>query len=351
MADHTKLPAHWVEQHDTPALIRAITLSSIFYILFLLLLTMKLFDPTQKLPLHKLLPQKPAPIKLLKEKIKQKPPEPIELPTPSKQAASEPIQPTNIIPSPPNQSQNVQPPTNPEAFSPIQPSSSAQPKAEPVKAPEKNLPERSTNLQKKETKAASINQKEEAIEEVRPKPRQKKSAWIRPALGSPKKTPAEEENKIKQTASKKITQGFAQFMEQKQKKMVFAPQGEDGYYWGQTAQENARKAEALSFFEHFLFSFCELSYQNQLSLKGIIARSHQIAAEITIDKNRTITKIQLIKPSPIPQLNNHINYLLSILTPPLFPAHHTEEEIIVPLNIQISMDTELKSLYFIPLKR
>ncbi len=346
-------PGHEQEKRTT-ALFRATLLSLSLYTLFLLFLGIKLFDPTLQLNLKELLqPQKPAPIKFIQEALPKVKPDN----APQKIKAPLPIQPSS---KPPEPSPTLKQLTPPHPMQTVEPQSSErvtpQPPTKPrpdASLPMQKLPLRATKLQ--EQYKSPMRPKEDVqARATPPKARQKQAAWKRPSI---KTLQTHSEKKLQTTVtqnkSKEISQQFSQFIEEKQQKMIFqsGPTQQEGFYWGQTAEENARRAEALSFFERFLFLFCELSYQNQLSLKGIITRSHHIAVQITINKERKITNIQLTSPSPVPQLNDHIMRLLGLITPPALPAHHQQNEIIVPLNIQISMDATLSSLYFIPIER
>lgn len=184
--------------------------------------------------------------------------------------------------------------------------------------------------------------------------RKRQSAWKRPSIKQNQDVATDQQKNRPPMHTQKITKAFSEFVEEKQKKMLMPltqnNPSKDGYCWGEIAQQNAQRAEALSFFEHFLFSFCELSYQNQLSLKGIITKSHTITLNVTITKDRKIIHIERICPSPLHQFNDHVAYLLSIMTPPLFPAHHKGNELIVPLNIQITINPTIHSLYFVPVQ-
>ncbi|HAU30016.1 MAG: hypothetical protein UV79_C0005G0002 [candidate division TM6 bacterium GW2011_GWF2_43_17] len=330
------------QDKQTQALIRATLLSLFCYSLFLLLLGIKLFDPTQKLNLNQILPsQKPAPVKLFQEPPKT-PPE--QLP----QKAAVPLPKQAIHQKPVQQSQASQETLQPVPTPPTAPTPTT---VEHLTA-QKELPKRHESFLK-QFKSPMRAQEEVQNQATPPKPRQKHAAWKRLTLKtSIAENPTSSARSDGGTKAAEISQQFSEFIEEKQQKMIFnSGQTQEGYFWGQNAEENARRAEALTFFERFLFSFCELSYQNQLSLKGIVTRSHHIGVQVTITKDRKVGQVRLVSPSPIPQLNDHILHLLSLITPPALPAHHQHDEIIVPLNIQISMDATLTSLYFIPIEQ
>jgi hypothetical protein len=150
-----------------------------------------------------------------------------------------------------------------------------------------------------------------------------------------------------------VHQEFSEFLEEKNNKTLFSiptTKTNSGYYWGQSVQETAEITEDLSFFNHLYYSFSNLSYQNKFSLKGLIIRPHTIILTVAIKRDRKIGGIHWKQPSPIPQLNRHISYLLKQLTPPQLPAHYSEEELLVPLRIEVHGDQSLDGLYFIPVQ-
>ncbi len=319
------------EPIQSRSLLLASIFSSLLYALLLLFLGMRFFDPYQTQSPIKT--KMPAPIKLLpqkKDELKsEKEPEPkAPLPPPPHQqtpAASHKQQPpTEILQLPPR------PTTEKNEIIPTE-----------QVAPQ-SAPERTTPLKKTSEKTTTTQT---------PKKRNRRQTWKLPSISAP--AAQREEQKTSKTSSEAIHTEFAQFLEEKNEKTLFVQsktKTNNPYYWGQSAEKSAQHAEDLSFFDHLCFSFCDLSYQNQLPLAGIVIQPHPIVIMVTVTKNRKIKDTTITQASPIPQINQHILKLLRQITPPILPAHHTGEELIVPLYIEMHGNSTKKTLYFQPLR-
>ena len=256
----------------------------------------------------------------------------------------------------------AQPTAKPISTPPIaQPAAAAPTPVDPVALPAASLPvfqnsERNGGIEAGEASKTTIMPEQPRAESPLPT-RRGRNSWLKDP--NPPSTPAQAVYQTGQAHGQDAFSGLENISAQNVSRFPACDGQEDGEpSYGSplgsrtepSAKAVARNMEFELFATRLVHNVCDTSRQQPFSLLHCPISTNTSVVSITITRNRKITAVHFLRPSPSKTLDAYIERIICTTTAPLLPASWHEETITIPLSINMRAFPGSGELTLIPAK-
>ncbi|MCL5436265.1 MAG: hypothetical protein M1549_00080 [Candidatus Dependentiae bacterium] len=116
-----------------------------------------------------------------------------------------------------------------------------------------------------------------------------------------------------------------------------------------SAARSARNMEFELFATRLVHNICDASRQNPLRLAHTSVPLHYITILVTVARNRSISRVEFLHPSPEPAINRYLEEILKSTMAPQLPASWHSDELSMPLHIHIRSVPERAEIWLVPI--